>query len=462
MTRHLLLTRPVHARPQRAAARTRAADPGPGDPPARRARAFAGSIEARLHARAAAFRTWAAGLIFAPCRCRRGNVAVMSALCMPVVVGGVALGVDSTYWYFRDLELQGAADAAAYAAAIELRAGFDEATAKAAAEREAASNGLDAPGGELTVTLPSREESPSVSQAVEVVLTEPQARFFSGLFSRSAVVAEARAVAIYDTASYACVIALDPEASAAVSMRGSARLTLKGCSVMANSLAADAVDLGGAARLEAACLISGGGLSTTASVTLTECSRAVTRAPPVADPYRLVPEPVPNGGCRDGAAPVLEPGRYCRGLNLRGEVHLEPGVYHLENGDFRVNAGAKITGDGVTIFLGSGVGVRLNGGAAITLSAPTTGSYSGLLVFAQRKSLRQSHVFNGAAGSSLTGALYMSGQDVEYAGNFTGEGGCLRIVAGTVGWTGNAEIEADCASRGMPALPAQQLIRIVG
>lgn len=393
-------------------------------------------------------------------RGRGGNVAIMSALAMPVIVGGAAFGVDSVYWYFRDLELQAAADAAAYGAAIEMRAGLSESAVIAAAGREAGRNGFDAVGGSIAVNTPPTQGSHQGPQAVEVLLTEPQERFFSGLFSSSAVLAKARAVAIYNTASNACVIALDPDAAAAVSMRGSARLTLQGCSVMANSIAEDAVDVGGSAYLEADCVISGGGISAR-SMNLTECSRPVTRAPPVADPYRLVPEPEPGGGCLNENRPVLGPGRYCRGLNLRGEVRLEPGVYYLEGGDFRVNAGTTITGVGVTIFLGSGVGTRFNGSATINLSAPTEGPYSGLLFFADREGVRQSHVFNGGAASSLTGALYMAGQDVEYAGNFTGDGGCMQIVARTIAWTGRAEIAADCTARGMSALPAQQLIRIV-
>lgn len=394
-------------------------------------------------------------------RRRDGNVAIIAALAMPLVVGGAAFGVDSLYWYFRDLELQAAADAAAYAAAIEMRAGRAETTVTAAASREAGDNGFDPAVGTMTVNAPPTTGAFQQPQAVEVVLTEQQDRFFSGLFSDSIVWAEARSVAIYETTSNACVIALDPGAAAAVSMRGSASLRLQGCSVVANSIADAAVDLGGASRLETPCLISGGGVSATSSLVLTECAEPVTRAPPVADPYRLVPEPSPSGGCLNGNGAVLQPGRYCNGLNLRGDVHLEPGVYHVEGGDFRTNAQANITGEGVTIFLGDGVGTRFNGTATITLSAPTSGAYSGLLFFADREGQRQSHLFNGGAGSSLTGALYLAGQDVEYAGNFAGDGGCMQIVARTVAWSGTADIAVDCTARGMTALPGQQLIRIV-
>lgn len=393
--------------------------------------------------------------------CRNGNVALMSALAMPVLVGGAAFSVDSAYWYFRDMELQAAADAGAYAAGLEMRAGVSESDVTAAALREAGENGFDVAKGVMVVNTPPTEGGYRRPQAVEVVLTESQERFFSGLYGRSAVQAKARAVAIYDTASNACVIALDSTAPASVSMRGSASLTLQGCVVMANSMAENAVDLGGSSRLVADCLISAGGISAGSSVTLTECSRAVTHAPPVADPFRLAPQPVPSGACLSDSGAVLRPGRYCHGFTLRGEVKLEPGVYYVEGGDFRANSGAKITGEGVTIFLGNGVGTRFNGTATINLSAPTAGTYSGLLFFADRAGARQSHLFNGGAASSLTGAIYMAGQDVEYAGNFTGDDGCMQIVARTINWSGRGQIAADCTARGMSALPAQQLVRIV-
>jgi Flp pilus assembly protein TadG len=31
--------------------------------------------------------------------CRRGNVAIMFALFLPVIIGGAGFGVETTYWY---------------------------------------------------------------------------------------------------------------------------------------------------------------------------------------------------------------------------------------------------------------------------------------------------------------------------------------------------------------------------
>ena len=53
----------------------------------------------------------------------RGNIAMLSALAMPVLIGAAGLGVEAAFWRHSDLELQQAADKAVFAAAMEKRAG---------------------------------------------------------------------------------------------------------------------------------------------------------------------------------------------------------------------------------------------------------------------------------------------------------------------------------------------------
>ena len=48
----------------------------------------------------------------------RGNVALMFALMLPLVIGGAAFGVETTIWYLARLKLQDQADAAAYAGVL--------------------------------------------------------------------------------------------------------------------------------------------------------------------------------------------------------------------------------------------------------------------------------------------------------------------------------------------------------
>jgi len=66
-------------------------------------------------------------------RSERGNVALLSALAMPVVLGSLGLGAEVASWYGGKRSLQNAADSAAVAAATNASGSYvDEARAVAA------------------------------------------------------------------------------------------------------------------------------------------------------------------------------------------------------------------------------------------------------------------------------------------------------------------------------------------
>ena len=71
-----------------------------------------------------------------------GNVAVITALLMPLLVAGAGFGAEVALWYRSDIQLQQTADKAAYATAIDLRAGRCEDRRR----RHAAQCRLDVPG----------------------------------------------------------------------------------------------------------------------------------------------------------------------------------------------------------------------------------------------------------------------------------------------------------------------------
>jgi Flp pilus assembly protein TadG len=395
--------------------------------------------------------------------CRRGNVAIVFALGASVLAGGAALAVETSYDYYRQVSLQAAADAAAYAGAVEQRTGAAATAVQAAAQTAAGSNGWSASAGSIQVNSPpSSGAYAGQPQAVEVTLSQATPRFFSAVFTPGALMMRTRAVAIYQTAQKACVLALDPTKSQAVDIQGSANATFSGCELMADSLAADAVDIWGSAVVKADCVVSAGGVQDNGGLTTTACAAPQTQAPRVADPFAALPTPeegeyrtVPSKG---GA---LSPGYYPDGMTLNGTYSLSPGVYYVAGSGFSTNGNAVVTGSGVTIFLAAGAQTTLNANATITLSAPTSGTYAGILFFGDRAAAGGVNKFNGAAGSSLTGNLYFPTQELQYNGNFSGQNGCMHIVADTVSWSGSATMNVDCASAGMAEVPAVQPVRLV-
>ncbi|OBQ79885.1 pilus assembly protein TadG-related protein [Mesorhizobium sp. WSM3873] len=386
-----------------------------------------------------------------------GNVATIFALTLPIVVGGAGLGVETSYWYYSSLKLQATADAAAYAGALEKIQGSNTAAITAAATQSATDNGLG--NGTITVHAPPTSGPNTAKKAVEVILNQNLDRMFTSIFTDSKVPEQARAVALITDGAYACNRALNPSASQAVSISGNTSLKQVGCVIMANSIANDAIKVQGSATLQTDCLIAVGGVSLSTTPTMV-CKSPITGALPAADPYADLPTPAASNQCQNDNKTTLSPGTYCSGMNLKGNVTLSPGVYVIQ-GPLKINANAVVSGTGVTIFMAGSNTVSMNGNATVTLSAQTSGPYSGVLFYGDRTGTNASNTFNGTANSLLTGAIYFPRQQVSYLGNFSGTGGCTQVVADTIQWSGSTTIKQDCTSLGMKNIPAAQSVAIV-
>jgi hypothetical protein len=380
-----------------------------------------------------------------------GNVATLFALSLPIIIGAAAFGVETSYWFFRDLKLQSAADAAAYAGAIEKRAGSSNTDILASAVFSAEDNGFDGGLGTMEVNSPPTSGLYSGGQAVEVILSQPVERFFTKLFLDKDATERVRAVARFQATGKACILALDPSASSAVLFSGNTSFNVKGCNVMANSIATDAIQSQGSVQVALDCIVSGGGTSLTAGVVQALPNCPILKAPPVGDPYSDLPVPLASDSFV-----------YKNGLDIKGTVNLAPGVYIIRgNKGLTINAGAVVTGTGVTFYLEGTARVTMNGTATVKLQAPTSGTYAGVLFFGDRNnSGTPVNKFNGTADSELTGTIYFRSQPVAYAGNFSGQGGCTRVVADTIEWTGSTTLNQDCTKLGMKDVMSAQIVKL--
>jgi Flp pilus assembly protein TadG len=188
---------------------------------------------------------------------RAGNVAALFALGLPILVGITGLGVEAGLWYASKRQLQTAADAAAVAGALERAAGGG---VEAAALDAAAKNGASATGG-TTVTVntpPASGPNAGDPTAVEAIVTRHQQALLSGMFLADGLTVSARAVAKVAGKGKACVLALDPTASGAITNLGSATVDLGGCMIAANSIDDTAITFGGNASVTAGSLWTAG------------------------------------------------------------------------------------------------------------------------------------------------------------------------------------------------------------
>lgn len=386
-------------------------------------------------------------------RSRRGNVAMLTGLLAPALVGFCGLGAETGYWYFRERNLQAAADSAAYDSAMSLRSGASSNVISGVASADAIKTGWVNTQGSITVNTPPTSGPNQNNHSVEVLLTENEQRYFTALFSNGTVPVSVRSVATYNQVAPACMLGLDKSKSKTIQFWGNADANFQSCNIVSDSIASDSFAVGGSARVTAPCVDAVGGDAITAFLDLTSCASVTTNAPYVPDPYADVPSP-PVGACFGGSTnvPILNPNTYCGGLSLKNNVALNPGVYVISGGTLKINANANIVGTGVTFFLTNGATLSFNGNATINLTAPTSGTYSGLVFYGDRSQPNAINTVNGNASSSITGAMYFASQELDFLGNFSGANGCTQVVADTIYYTGSATFNTNCANSGMKTI----------
>lgn len=410
---------------------------------------------------------------------RSGSVAVLAAVMLPVLVGGMALGTEASYWYLSQRKLQQAGDLAAYAAASQLRSGRNEARMEASANIVAAKSGAR-PGEDILVVAypPETGAFAGDSNAVQVTLSRSQKRFFTLIFANDEVEISTNSVVAIQGGGDACLLALDPTAGGAITVTGSSTVTFDGCDVATNSNAEDAFLMsGGAVEMTTGCVNSVGGAVATDNLNLTDCPAPKEQAPVIEDPYADVVQPEVSGVCspsnvgKNKQLTVETPGeisnlgiplkRYCGGLTVKGIVTFNPGLYIVDGGTFRVNASAVMTGSNVTFFLTNGAEIAFNGNATLGLIAPTSGSLSGILFFGDRSDIGAAHLINGTAGSMLSGAFYTPSADLDYRGNFTGSNGCTQVITRRISFSGNSSLTVDCTAEGTRRIAVDETIALV-
>jgi hypothetical protein len=383
-------------------------------------------------------------------------VAVTAAVAMPVIVGGFGLGAEVGWWYFNQRKVQSAADMAAYAGAVALRSGKSSSEILEAAGDAADKSGFVADRGELTASAPPTEGAyTGDARAVEATVEEELPRMFTALFADGPVQVAGRAVARITDGQQTCILALDQQASGAVTFIGSTSAILIGCNVHSNSLADDSVIVAGSATVQTPCLSAAGMVSVTDGLSLDDCVAPYEHAD------TALPETTPNvfgGGA--GSTYNITPGRY-RGMDIRRNVNMAPGVYVIDGGTLKVNSTATVRGTGVTFFLTNGATLDMEGGADVTLSAPTSGAYSGVLAYVDRSSPYNVHKVNGNSSSTVNGAIYAASGKVQMNGTSTFGGGCTQIVALQIEFSGNAGIGVDCTGAGVRDIRSSRLVLLV-
>ena len=347
----------------------------------------------------------------------RGQVVVLSALCMVVLLGFVAFAVDVGLLLRSKRVEQTAADSAAIAAAAE----FNYGDMTAAANADAVQNGV--PASAVTVNYPPLYgPHAGNSSYVEVIISQSQPTFFMKMFKRSSMTVAARAVAT-TVPSPNCVYTLG---SAGTDIGGN--LTLPNCSILVDSSSSNALNLTGSGSISAKSIGIVGGYTKTGSGTISPTP--VTGMTAVSDPLSLTAPAFNAGSCNAGISytdstshtvtgPSTPGGTICyNGFSNTGSgsVTFPAGTYII-NGDFKTTGSGNLSGTGVTFYLPSGSNkFSVAGSGDLTLSAPTSGTYSGIL-FYQDSGDTQEMSITASGASNLSGIVYAPTAELDLTGS---------------------------------------------
>jgi len=359
----------------------------------------------------------------------RGQVLVLTVLCMTILLGFLAFAVDVGLLFNAKRKMQVAADAAATAAALDYSFNASKTSAQNAAYAAAKLNGVDrtVAGNSVTFNNPPSSGYHISSSDFEVIVTQANPTVFMGLFGVSSMTVGARAVAGAPGPGIACVIVLDPHASEAMKLQGSFDVSADKCGVVVDSDASDALQFtGGGGSLSAGyvAVVGGDGGQTGDSN-----PSPVTGSAPVNNPFPglVGPNPAtdctaantntPSGGKVTSTTVLKTSGNitcFTNAITTSGTVTLPSGVLVFENG---VTLGGTVSSgaSGTTLDVyggafGVGTGSTLNLVAPAT--APTATVPSGIALMQPATNTTEMQIQFGSSSGSLKGMIYAPGAEL--------------------------------------------------
>ncbi len=369
---------------------------------------------------------------------KKGSVMILLAILLPSLLGFTSMAIDVGNIYFVHNKMQTAADAAALAAATSVNTitPGNNSSASTLAQQIATKNNFTNGSNNTVVTVsipPGNPYGHSSSYAnnsnyARVQISQPVALFFGGFVGISTMAVSTNAVA--GPGSSAPVVVSLATSGSGLNIQGSSSITAVGGTINVNSTSSSAIVLTGTSTITASQVNDVGGFS--GSTNYVHGTLNQNYSTPASDPFASISTPSAPYTCNytnynAGGVTVatLSPGVYCGGINIgaSAKVTFNPGLYIIYGGGFSVSGAATATGSGVTFFntgTASGTykygGITVAGSAAVTLSAPTSGTYTGML-FMQAPQNTVAASLSGATNSFYEGNLYFPGAAITISGS---------------------------------------------
>jgi hypothetical protein len=410
-------------------------------------------------------------------RDERGNILVLTALCMTMLLSFMAFAVDIGNLFFTQRQLQTLADSAAMAGAqmastcgspncAVLQTAAITAITKDTGLTLPSGTGGNVTAGTCAVPTPSATgqlyleidngpcvlgnstNDPNYGQTnyVEAVVAEKVPTFFAGIFGLSTVTISARAEAGKSIPAFPpCDLNLGTSGND-LNVNGGGSITNAvgaHCAVVSDSTSTPACSATVNGSVTTSSLSTAGYICDTNGGAVVP-SNTKANAGAVQDPFKSLVAPTlamasargsfSGYGGAGSAQSSLSPGVYNGDVNFNGGTYgvtMAPGLYYFTNNVTFSNTGA-ITGSGVTMVFAPGATLTLNSGVTFKVTAPsvstdaigaveTGGAYNGMLIWVPGKTgdTGDNFILDANTASTLNGAVYVPNGQIELNGSST-------------------------------------------
>jgi hypothetical protein len=342
---------------------------------------------------------------------RRGGVAMIAAIFVPVilVIGCGAVDLSAVRGDYS--AMQDAADATALDAAKQLGIADDSGIAARASQFMATQIPQVVKNDGVTAATTFASDNSNVT----VTLTGHRNSFFGNLLPPGGWSIHTSATAASLGVLPLCVLSSGSGASDDIVMSGLAQVTAPGCLVQSN---AD-ISVQGSAAMQAGAVQAVG----SASGTITPAPQV--GAPPIADPFASM-QINPNGLLCDPldlvydiGVNVLLPGIHCGNIVVRKSavVELLPGEHYFINGHLQMMENSQLTGSNVVLVFDDKSNFTFQDGSQISLQGREgNNSYAGFVI-ATTRSNTQTFTISSDAAHQILGTVYIPSATLAVSGS---------------------------------------------
>jgi hypothetical protein len=333
------------------------------------------------------------------------------------MLGLVGAAVDFSRASALQVELQGAADAAALAGAQQLASSEGAEAAETVARRIFEGRIRDA-RTPPQVNVDASTETVTIAASADV-----DTAFVRILGITEIPVSAAAAAKVMPAAGPPVCFHSLAASGTAVNASGGVDINAAPCLTWINSSSPGSVNMSGGSTVTSLRNCVAGGTPAGFTPPAEQCA---ARADPYAGASPPIPATLPTCGAVNisGFGTVRRaPCIYTGGINISGmgSVEFEPGVHVIRGGSLNISlVNGSITANGVVFVLENGATVNLSGsGVTYRLTAPASGDFAGF-VFYQRTGTTGSFNISGMNDFYFEGAFYLPSHTMNISGTNTG------------------------------------------